>query len=58
MEMVVIESWNHKGLSKYYTMLWGPYPMAVRDTMLDHFKKTLGADIKLLSYKVSEKVQD
>ena len=56
--MVVIESWNHKGLSKYYTMLWGPYPLAVRDSMLQHFKKTLGPDIKLLSYKVTEKLQD
>lgn len=57
-EQVLIESWNHPGKPKYYTMPWGPYPKEVVPSMLAYFKNIFGEEVKLIHYAISDKIQN
>ena len=47
-----IESWNHPCFNdKYYTMSWGPYPLANLRTIKETIVKNFDPRVKFVLYK-------
>lgn len=50
-----IESWNHKCFNdKYYTMLWGPFPISTINEITSKIIKNFDKEVKYITYRHPE----